>query len=402
MKKKISIIVVCIIALTIAVLLLVNKKKSNLVSYKFAKIEKDNQETIISCTGSLKPVSTVDVGTQISGKVEKVLVDYNDFVKENDVLAILDTLELSINYRSALADFHISKKQYELATREYENQQKLYEKNYISELDLLQQQYEFVSAQNNMKKAQANLEKADIYLHNYAIIRSPITGQIIDRNIDEGQTVAASLSAPTLFTVAADMNHMEIEAVVDETDIGQIKAEQKVSYYVDSYPDEEFTGLVKEIRLIPEIISNVVNYTVIISTKNRNNMLMPGMTAVLDILISSGRERLLVNSKALEWKPNQELLKKSMMVKNFYQSGKEFPKVNEDELNSHGILWTLNSEDKLQIIPVTIGKRLNGKTEIISSEELSGLQVIIGYTNELGQNTVDENQPPRHMGPRMF
>ncbi|MDY6916196.1 MAG: efflux RND transporter periplasmic adaptor subunit, partial [Candidatus Cloacimonadota bacterium] len=390
MKKKISIIVVCIIALTIAVLLLVNKKKSNLVSYKFAKIEKDNQETIISCTGSLKPVSTVDVGTQISGKVEKVLVDYNDFVKENDVLAILDTLELSINYRSALADFHISKKQYELATREYENQQKLYEKNYISELDLLQQQYEFVSAQNNMKKAQANLEKADIYLHNYAIIRSPITGQIIDRNIDEGQTVAASLSAPTLFTVAADMNHMEIEAVVDETDIGQIKAEQKVSYYVDSYPDEEFTGLVKEIRLIPEIISNVVNYTVIISTKNRNNMLMPGMTAVLDILISSGRERLLVNSKALEWKPNQELLKKSMMVKNFYQSGKEFPKVNEDELNSHGILWTLNSEDKLQIIPVTIGKRLNGKTEIISSEELSGLQVIIGYTNELGQNTVDE------------
>ncbi len=274
---------------------------------QFTKIEKGNLKITVSCTGTINPRGVVAVGTQVSGTISKVYVDFNDKVKKNQVLAVLDTTLLEIAVAQARAELAKANAQYKLDLTNYENNKTFHDQKLISDYDFesirVAKESSYVaklSAEANLKKARANLS--------YAIIRSPIDGTVINRNVEQGQTVAASFSTPTLFTIANDLSNMQINALVDENDIGKIKMDQKAEFSVEAYPDLTFTGVVTQIRLEPVTVSNVVNYYVIIRAKNEKHLLLPGMTATIDIIIDAKNDVLLVANSALRFKPSAEML----------------------------------------------------------------------------------------------
>ena len=275
--------------------------------FTYEVVARGNVENIVSSTGTLSAVGTVEVGSQISGTVEQVLVDYNDTVTKGQLLAVVDTTLLDASVRDNKANVGKAQAQYNQAHAEYERNKKLFEQGFISEMSLLtfktgvETAYAgLVSAKEALKKAQTNV--------GYANICSPIDGTVIERSIDAGQTIAASMSAPTLFTIAEDLAKMQIEAAVDESDIGQIKQGMSVRFTVQAYPDEEFSGTVRQVRLKPTTVQDVVNYTVIVDAANERHLLLPGMTATVDFLVEERQDVLLVPNTALYFQPSQELL----------------------------------------------------------------------------------------------
>lgn len=278
-------------------------------SYNFVEVTRGNIITTISSTGTLQAVTTVDVGTQVSGIISNLYADYNDRVKKGKLLAVLDTTFLAASLRDAEAALARSKAQLYEAESKHELNEKLYEKNMISELDYIVSKTSVVTAKASVQSAQSNLERAITNLQ-YAFIYSPIDGIVISRNVEEGQTVAASLQAPTLFLIAEDLSNMEILAEVDESDIGQIQHGQKAKFTVQAYSDREFVGTVKQIRLQPQVVSNVVNYTVVLSADNEKGLLLPGMTATIDFYIEEKEDVLLIPNAALRFKPSDEMLAK--------------------------------------------------------------------------------------------
>lgn len=275
--------------------------------FLFAAVTRGDLENIVSSTGTLSAVGTVEVGSQISGTVERVLVDYNDKVTKGQLLAVVDTTVLEASVREAKAAVARAQAQYNQAHAEHDRNKKLFDQGFLSEMSLLtfktsvQTAYaSLVSAKEALKKTETNVD--------YANIASPIDGTVIERSIDAGQTIAASMSAPTLFTIAEDLAKMQIEAAVDESDIGQIKQGMPVRFTVQAYPDEEFTGTVRQIRLKPTTVQDVVNYTVIVDALNERHLLLPGMTATVDFLVEERRDVLLVPNAALYFQPPQELM----------------------------------------------------------------------------------------------
>ncbi len=275
--------------------------------FKVETLSRGNIENIVSSTGTLSAVGTVAVGSQISGTVDKVLVDYNKKVKKGQLLAVMDKTLLEASVRDAEANVAKSQAQLNQAQTDYQRNQKLFQEGYISELTLLAKKTDVETATATLQSAEAALKRAQTNL-NYAEIRSPITGTVIERSVDAGQTIAASMNAPTLFTIAEDLVHMQIEAAVDESDIGQIKDGMAVRFTVQAYPDEEFTGTVRQIRLEPTTIQDVVNYTVVIDASNEKGLLLPGMTATVEFLVAERQDVLLVPNTALYFQPPQELV----------------------------------------------------------------------------------------------
>ena len=271
---------------------------SQSLPFQTAVITRGDVEIVVSSTGTLAAVGTVEVGTQVSGTINRVLADYNDKVIKGQILAELDTALFQASVTQSRASLAQAKAKLKQARAEYDRNLPLFQQGHLSAQEFLTYETERDTARASVLSAQADLDKALTNLE-YACIRSPIEGTVIERSIEEGQTVAASYSTPTLFYIAEDLSRMQIEADVDESDIGQIRNGQKVRFTVQAYPDEVFTGVVSQIRLNPAVVSNVVTYTVVVDASNEKGLLLSGMTADMDFLAASAKDVLLVPNSAI-------------------------------------------------------------------------------------------------------
>lgn len=306
MKKYIKYIV--IIALIVAAVMLWGryKKKKNMPEWRTDSPSTGSVREVVTATGSLNPYVLVSVGTEVSGKIEKIYKDFNDRVKKGDLLAKLDTEILRTNLEASKGDLAKATTAMEEAKLDYELLKELFKKNMTPEYDVTKARFKYETAQQTVANARLNLQRAQKNLDN-ASITSPIDGIIVSRDVDEGQTVAASMSSPTLFKIANNLDQMQITANVDEADIGKIKIGLPVEFSVDAYPMNRFNGSVKQIRLNPSTESNVVSYSVIIDAANPERKLLPGMTTNVTIVIQAKENTMRIPETATRFRPSQEI-----------------------------------------------------------------------------------------------
>jgi len=272
-------------------------------NFETIAVAKGNIKQIVTATGKIQPINTISVGTQVSGIVEKVLADYNDEVTEGQLLAQLDTALLVETKNDAKARLDLSLAKQKIAKLNYERVEKLFNEKLIAKASLEEAEIELASADSNVLTAQADYNKAERNF-GYARITSPVSGTVISKEVEQGQTVAASLQTPTLFKIAEDLSKMQIEANIAEADIGSIQMGMPITFTVDAYPTDTFKGTVRQIRLSPTEESNVVMYTVVIEVDNSSRKLLPGMTAFVSIVIKELDDVLRLPTSALQYKPN--------------------------------------------------------------------------------------------------
>lgn len=306
MKRSI-IVFAALVLLGIAVFFIFFQGDTKKYDFRLDKVSQGDITMYVTATGTINPVISVEVGTQVSGIVSKLYADFNSIVKEGQVIAQIDPTFLQQAVKDASANLERARAQYAEAKRVLERTKTLYEKNLESQVNYDAALTQFESNQAALKQAQASLDRAKINLA-YATIYAPISGVVIDRKVNIGQTVAASFSSPTLYTIANDLRKMQVETTVDESDIGKASIGQEATFTVDAYPDEEFKGTVSQIRLAPVSIQNVVNYTVIINVNNDRLKLMPGMTANVKIMVGNSTNVLRVPNLALRFQPPAELV----------------------------------------------------------------------------------------------
>jgi len=307
MNRKSAIIGVVGLAL-VAVLLLARRGSGNEdSSFRFVAVELGDLEQVVAATGSLDAVTTVQVGTQVSGIINDVYVDFNDEVEEGQIIARLDRTLLQIAVNEAQTALARSQAQYDFVDRNFKRTKKLFEEQLVSESEYDQSEYDMRTAQTTFESSRISLERAQRNL-GYATIYAPISGKVIERNVDPGQTVAASLSTPQLFLIANDLSEMQILASVDESDIGFIEQGQDVRFTVQAYPDDSFMGTVAQVRLQSKVQENVVNYTVVVNVSNDDGTLLPGMTATVEFLVQSVSDVLKVPNAALRFRPPEAML----------------------------------------------------------------------------------------------
>ena len=276
-------------------------------SFRFVTVERGTIDSVVSATGTLSAVTTVQVGTQVSGLIDELLVDFNDHVEKGQVIARLDTTLLESNLRDVEASLERSVAELRQAERDLERINSLYEQGISAIADLNKAQYTYDVAKASVKGSEASLERAKRNLA-FATITAPVSGIVVERAVDVGQTVAASMSTPRLFTIANDLSEMQILAPVDESDIGQIKEGQAVRFTVKTYPERTFTGSVRQVRLQSTTEQNIVNYTVVIAVRNQDGKLLPGMTATVEFVVASVADVLKVANAALRFRPPDALL----------------------------------------------------------------------------------------------
>ncbi len=367
-KKKFVLIILLLLLIAGYMIFKNQKKQLGPEHFEMSEVTKGNLAYEVTATGTINPINTVTVGTQVSGIVEKVLVDYNDDVKEGQVLALLDSSTLKEQMEKSEANYELAKAKESKAKLNYERIKKLYQDKLTSSASLEDAEIEFKESSANVLSAKAdyNISKKN---YEYATIKSPVSGTVIIKEIEQGQTVAASFSTPTLFEVAEDLAKMQIEASVSEADIGYIKPEMSVSFTVDAYPNDNFAGKIRQVRLSPTEASNVVMYTVIIEIDNSSRKLLPGMTASVSIKAEEANDVLMISAMALQYKPSVAV-KEMMDVK----------KVKNIEKNQDVVYLF----EKGKIVPRVITKGLSDMTNI---EVKSGLS--------LGEKVIVEANEPR-------
>lgn len=446
MRKKILIPLGAAVAAAIVVTLIVSRSNGSGDTYQFVEITRGDLENTISATGTVNPVSTVEVGTQVSGIIDFLDVDFNDTVRKGQILAVLDTSLLKASVLDARAQVDRQGALYQQALADEKRNRPLFEKGFISEQEYLPLEIAVETTRAGLQSAQVSLERAETNL-GYAVIRSPIDGTVIEKAVEEGQTVAASLQAPVLFVIAEDLSQMEIHAQVDESDIGSVREGQTVRFDVQAYPDQIFAGIVKQVRLQPTTVQNVVNYTVVVDAPNPDGQLLPGMTATIDFIIEQRSDVLLVSSAALRLQPTEEMMKelRETMRQHFEsmpdslrgQAGERMASEStpgrsnmrslssgEDSSSEIAALWFFDEEDRLNMMPVQKGITDGQQTEILILEppagtaegrrsrsmgspmniELQeGLQVISSAIGEARENgSENQNMRPMFGGRRPF
>tara|TARA_R110002051_G_scaffold104456_3_gene177189 strand:+ start:54250 stop:55470 length:1221 start_codon:yes stop_codon:yes gene_type:complete len=306
--KKSTWILLAIIGIGMGGYLMVKQKlKTKKLDFTYTSLIRGNIEADVSSTGTVEAINTVQIGTQISGTIEKIYVDYNDKVTAGQVLADMDLKLLNTNLNSAQANLAVSEVQLSRAKDEYERNQTLYKKNVISNKEYTDSKYAYNQAVSAKKAAAAAVKNIEVSM-GYAHITSPIDGTVIERSVEEGQTVAASFATPTMFIIAEDLTKMQILADMDESDIGYIKDSMQVRFTVQTYPEKNFYGMVSQIRLQPIEINNVVNYQVVVDVNNEEGLLLPGMTTNLEFITATAKNVLMVNNSALRFRPNEDML----------------------------------------------------------------------------------------------
>jgi len=312
MKKKYWILIVfTVVILGAGAWFLFGIKTEEKVEFRSSKAELGDIKVVVTASGIVSADTTVQVGTQVSGIISKIFVDFNSNVRKGQVVALLDTTYLAAAVEDASASLYRNQVQVDLTKRNFDRNKELFEQKVIAQADYDQSLSDYETARANLRSAKSALNRAMINLK-YATIVAPVSGVVVSRNVDVGQTVAASFSTPTLFSIANDLTKMQVQASIDEADIGKVKVGQEVSFTVDAYDDQVFDGSVRQIRLQPTVTQNVVKYTVIITVPNPDLRLMPGMTANITIKIQEVKDIMKVAASALRFFPPTDYLEKNL------------------------------------------------------------------------------------------
>ena len=395
--------------------------------YLTVPVSKGNVRQVVSSTGTLQAVTTVIVGSQVSGTIAKLNADFNTKVSKGQVVAQLDQSKFSArveetraNLLAAQASMAKSKVAVEDAERTLKRSKELKQRELVpqSELDAAQAAYDVARSQLNVSQAQvgqaqATMNQASIDL-GYTVIRSPVDGMVISRNVDVGQTVAASLQAPTLFTIANDLTKMEVHTNVDEADVGNIREGQDVSFTVDAHPNRRFRGKVHQVRNAPQIIQNVVTYDAVVRINNKELLLKPGMTANVQFLVSEKEDVLTIPNMALRFKPPEEKSEAQDLLRQ--EQGRAAPRVGQRRTSRAGgggaaegarvrqVKVYVMKDAKAQPVDVQVGITDGSKTEVIAGSISENDPVIIGLSSSAtaqGQSGVAnpfQPQQPRGFG----
>ena len=377
MKKlrisKIWIAVVVIVIVAVAAWAMSGGKKEEDINFKEEKVALKTLQNSVTATGTIEAVTSVTVGTQVSGIVNKLYVDYNSQVKKGQVIAELDKTNLLSELNTAKANLASAQSSLNYQAANMERYKTLYKKGLVSAdeyenalLTYRQAKEQVASSRENVQRAQTNL--------GYATITSPIDGTVISKSVEEGQTVAASFNTPELFTIAKDLTNMQVVANVDEADIGGVKQGDRVTFTVDAYPDDTFEGTVKQVRLEATTTNNVVTYEVVISAPNADLKLKPGLTANVTIYTQERSGVLAVANKALRFTPTKETVGKDMKIVDCKGKNK---------------VWTLNG-NTLTAHPVTIGQ-----SDGINTEITKGLKQGDKIVTEIVVNVPEEEDAPQ-------
>lgn len=400
MNKKILIIVVIIAVMISGGILYALLKSKNNDSYNFrtAKIDKGDIQLIVSATGTLEPVNVVEVGSQVSGRIAKLYADFNSFVKKGQVIAELEQSlfitrvhQSEANYKSAKAEVEKAKVRLNNAKKALDRALSLYEKSLISREEKEKAEETYYSALADLQSAEARLEQAKAQLESarvdleHTVITSPIDGIVISRNVNVGQTVAASFQAPVLFQIAEDLTRMYLTCHVDEADIGKVKPGQRVVFTVDAFPEEKFEGKVIQVRYNPQTIQNVVTYDTIVEVRNDDLKLRPGMTATASIIVLEKKNVLRVPNSSLRFMPPPDLLKKLRKNLKPQQETQDLRQRENRPVrqrpSNFAILWKIDENKNLEPVPVITGLSDDSYTEIvrvIRGELKEGEEVVIG------------------------
>ncbi|WP_041960137.1 efflux RND transporter periplasmic adaptor subunit [Sulfurospirillum arsenophilum] len=343
--------------------------------YKFHTLELGDITQSVAANGTLNPLVLVTVGTQVSGKVIKLYVDFNDRVKEGQILAELDPALLDAQAAQSAANVKSAEASLELAVANEKRARELFAKEYISKQDLDSSVQALKAARAALDLARAQSQK-DRTNQGYTIIRSPVSGVVVDRQIDVGQTVAASLQAPVLFKIAQDLREMQIDSNFAEADIGRIKVGQNVNFSVDAFPNVSFSGVVKQVRLNATTVSNVVTYDVVVTLQNPDEILAPGMTAYVNVIIAEKKETLVVPNAALRYKPTENVTKEVSEAQK-QQNGMRAKKEKREP--NMGVLYVFENGVP-KAVKVATGITDNRFTEVITDTLKVGDKIILEET----------------------
>ncbi len=390
-KKNIIIGVITIVIVAIVAYSLLKDKDAIIIEAKTVTAKKGDVTTMVTATGTVEPITQVEVGTQVSGVVERIYVDYNSVVTEGQLIAELDKTNLKAALIQAQAAYDNAVSQRNYMQTIYERQKTLYDNQVISKSDFDDSQYNFQTAKGTTTQRLSDLERARTNL-SYADIYSPIDGVVLSRAIDEGQTVAASFSTPTLFTIAQDLKEMQVEADVDEADIGQVKNGQRVEFSVDAYIGETFNGIVTQVRLDPTVTSNVVTYTVVIKAENEDLKLKPGLTATISIYTLELKDVLTAEAKAINFKPTRPELTAYNEQQNFtVQPTNDRP----IERNNGSVVWIYSSNGEIKAQKVTLGASDGVNVQILEGlSEGEELVYSLEGVSKAEAKTADKNESP--------
>ena len=385
MKKLIIPLIILVLVVILGAGAFLKKHKPQ--EYKTASVSNETIIQVVEASGTIQPVQTVSIGSQVSGMIKEIYVDYNSKVKKGQLLAQIDTSLFTAQVEQAQANIANAKSNLakiqavtENDRKTYERYKNLYQRNFVakSELDLAESTYKSDLAQISAAKAQIaqasaayNTAAANL---RYTKIISPVDGVVVSRGVDVGQTVAASFQTPELFSVAQDLTQMQIEASVAEADIGKVKVGQEVNYTLDGYQDSVFYGKVLQVRISPTTVQNVVTYTVIIKVDNEDMKLIPGMTANVSIITSKKTDVKSVPNAALKFTPNVD------------GSG---PKYKEQGI------WILGDDKKINRVNVTTGTSDDEYTELLSGKVNIGDKVVIGIKGKDDSKNNGQARPPR-------
>lgn len=361
-NKKIWWVVGAVVLVALAAWLLSGGKKEEKVEFETAKVARQDISTSITATGTIEPVTSVTVGTQVSGIVAKLYVDYNSVVKKGQVIAELDKTNLISELNTAKANLSSAQSTLNYETANHNRYKTLYDKGLVSANDYESARLSYDKARQQVATSRESVRKAETNL-GYATITSPIDGVVLSKSVEEGQTVAASFNTPELFTIAKDLTDMRVIADIDEADIGGVKEGQRVSFTVDAFPDDHFEGQVTQVRQQATTESNVVTYQVVISAPNADLKLKPGLTANVTIFTLEKNGVLAVPSKALRFTVNDALLKKDQKI---------------EDIEAPHKVWTLEG-NTFKAHPVETGTT-NGLLTEITSGLKEGQEVLTDFT----------------------
>lgn len=382
MKKKIGIGIGAVVLVAIVAWLMFGGKKEEKVTFETATVSKQSIQNTITATGTIEPVTSVTVGTQVSGIVSKLYVDYNSVVKKGQVIAELDKTNLMSELNTARANLSSAQSALNYQQDNYRRYKTLYDKGLVSADDYESARLSYLQAKEQVATSRENVNRAQTNL-GYATITSPIDGIVLSKSVEEGQTVAASFNTPELFTIAQDLTDMRVIANIDEADIGGVKDGQRVTFTVDAFPDDSFEGQVTQVRQQATTESNVVTYEVVISARNDDLKLKPGLTANVTIFTLEKNEVQAVPSRALRFTPNEALLSEGQTI--------------EDCEGDHK-LWTLEG-NVFKAHAVTIGTT-NGMLTEITGGISAGTKVLTEFNISSGTPDTQGEQAGNPFMPR--
>ena len=373
-NKKVWIAVAAVAVIGLIAWMLMGNKKEEKVNFSTEKVTKTDIQTSVTATGTIEPVTSVTVGTQVSGIVSHLYVDYNSEVKKGQVIAELDKTNLISELNTAKANLNSQQSNLNYQKSNFTRYQTLYSKGLVSANDFENARLSYQQAQQQVNTARESVRRAQTNL-GYATITSPIDGVVLSKSVEEGQTVAASFNTPELFTIAQDLTNMQVIADIDEADIGDVKVGQRVTFTVDAFPEDTFQGSVKQVRQQPTTESNVVTYEVVISAPNGDLKLKPGLTANVTIFTMEHNGVLSVSNKALRFTPNEALLQKDQTI---------------EDVNAPHKLWTLEG-NVFKAHRVETGATNGTLTEILGGIE-EGKVVLTDFSISNGNEDAQQGE----------